>query len=374
MRSIFFIVFLFFSSLNAGDFSYQISEKNLLVSTKEYQGESFTYDLNRIRIELNYEEKEWKFAFIGDNENTIGKKYIASSGYQALKDQEQNLPFDPYWYASEEKGNENRFSLYRAYIQGEFEKSTLRAGLQRIPLGVGRIWTPTDIFNPYNVLSIEPGQRSGVFGLNYTYYLSDLASFQLLTNIDKDKKIEKRGVRIKGFVLGVDMGASFVGSDDLRMVSAEFESNLFESGVEVRSEIGYFNYKNSDEYISGILGFEYGFEDTSVILSAEYHYNGAGEKEKSLYDFDIGSEQSWTPLAKNYIGGVLSFEVMPLLNASLTSVFNLDDHSRFGSFGVEYSLGDNTMLDFNANIYGGSCNSEFSFYEPLFFIGFEHYF
>ena len=54
-----------------------------------------------------------------------------------------------------------RHLLYRAWLRYEGDALEVTLGRQRIALGRGRIWNPTDLFNPIPPLAIEPNQRIG---------------------------------------------------------------------------------------------------------------------------------------------------------------------------------------------------------------------
>ena len=54
-----------------------------------------------------------------------------------------------------------RHLLYRAWVRYEGDGLEVTLGRQRIALGRGRIWNPTDLFNPIPALAIESNQRIG---------------------------------------------------------------------------------------------------------------------------------------------------------------------------------------------------------------------
>jgi hypothetical protein len=54
-----------------------------------------------------------------------------------------------------------RHALYRAWVRYEGDRFDVTVGRQRIALGRGRLWNPTDLFNPIFPLAIEGDQRIG---------------------------------------------------------------------------------------------------------------------------------------------------------------------------------------------------------------------
>jgi hypothetical protein len=62
--------------------------------------------------------------------------------------------------------------LYRAYVSYEGEHAEVILGRQRIPWGVGRLWSPMDRFNFIPPLAIEPDQSPGVDAIDAKWLFS----------------------------------------------------------------------------------------------------------------------------------------------------------------------------------------------------------
>jgi hypothetical protein len=62
--------------------------------------------------------------------------------------------------------------LYRAWVRLEGERYAATVGRQRYSLGVGRLWTPLDLFNPIFPLAIEGDRRIGQDGISARYRLA----------------------------------------------------------------------------------------------------------------------------------------------------------------------------------------------------------
>jgi hypothetical protein len=65
-----------------------------------------------------------------------------------------------------------RHLLYRAYVSYEGEHAAIIVGRQRIPWGVGRLWSPMDRFNFIPPLAIEPDQSPGVDAIDAKWLFS----------------------------------------------------------------------------------------------------------------------------------------------------------------------------------------------------------
>ncbi len=121
-------------------------------------------------------------------------------------------------------------------------------------MGVGRIWTPTDLFNPRNPLALEPDQIYGTFALSYTYALGKLSEVMGVVAKRDDDSYKYAG-RIKGNVGVADIALDLFSSNDAQMIAYEIEGNVFDTGIEWRSEGGYFKDKLLDkDFYQAILG------------------------------------------------------------------------------------------------------------------------
>lgn len=270
-----------------------------------YDQEQYTADFNRLRADLSLSHE--------DHPDVIGKVIV---------DNKTRFTASP-----DSLGNKT--SIYRAYLQYRGEKHFWSAGRQRIPLGVGRIWNPVDVFNPVDSEAVEPDEREGTESLRYEYALSELA------NLDATLARDKAAVRLKGYLEYVD--AALVGlrdeDNDRDIIGWELAGQLLGTGVELRSEGGSFHDRASGErYTEFIVGGEYGFAD-SLTLLAEYKFS----------DQEQGDS----------LGGIMSYQPAMLWTCSLLAVASLEDGSGFLAPSVEYSLSNEMTLSAGAFLYYG---------------------
>ena len=352
------------------------SDTNLVNSFRNASGQYQAYDFNRFRSEFDFKNSSDNLHIntILDFESYVSRPFIKSAGYQALKAPDPDIPFNPYLNAFKSDDALGRFYLYRLNVEAKFKDSNLVLGLQRIPFGVGRLWNPTDTFNPIDALSVESEERMGVFAANYAQHLSSFSSLQLISNFKKKGTLDKYGLRYKGHHLGMDMGLSFIQNPDFLMTGVEFESNLLETGIEVRSESGFFNNDNLDKtYFSGVTGLEYAFPNNVTILG-EYFYNGLGSDEEESYDTGTLINGNWN-LGRHYLGTTITYELNPLTTISLSTIYNVLDQSLFTGPAASYSVSDETTFSIGANVFTGSNSSEFgSYYDNLYYVKCETYF
>ncbi|OGI08172.1 MAG: hypothetical protein A2Y40_08085 [Candidatus Margulisbacteria bacterium GWF2_35_9] len=339
-----------------------------------YMGGVGGYFFDRYRLDGIETHGDISIEGIIDFESIIGSAFVNSSGYKAIRYKQFSLPFVPYFYYLETDNVMARIYVYRLYAKYQMTNSSLDVGFQRIPFGVGRLWNPTDKYNPVNALSMEPSERLGVFGINYINYLSDLSVFQVITNFKRELQVDKVGLKYKSFLFGMDIGLSYIRSQDFIMNGIELETNVLETGIEARTELAYIDdFYFNRRYTRGIIGIDYAFP-FMLNLAIEYFYNGLGSDNKLFYDPTVLHDDNWN-LAKHYLGLVLSYSIDPLTSTMFSSIFNLVDGSWFSGITLAYSLNDNANFAIGSSLYFGDYSSEFgSGYKSSYYFKMSQYF
>ena len=221
-------------------------------------------------------------------------------------------------------------SIYRGYVEYRGETHFWVIGRQRIPLGVGRVWNPIDIFNPIDVQSVEPQERPGTEALRYEYAISRLANFDCTLSRDKGE------ARLKGYLDYADVALVGLYDNDAKfdIIGWEVEGELFDTGIELRSEGGSFHDDaTGSRHTAFIVGAEYGFVNSLTVLG-EYRFDDAMQSD------DLAMS--------------ISFQPKILWTVSCLGVENLNDHSFFIAPSVEYSTGDESTLSAGAFLYQGN--------------------
>ncbi|MDH5465479.1 MAG: hypothetical protein OEW60_07580, partial [Thiovulaceae bacterium] len=141
-------------------------------------------DYNRFRVNYNALHGDFSMKVIVDNDTFFSNQDPALF-IPTVSNYNPDIPFntsheistDPY----------DRVKLYRAFIKYEGAQHSLNLGLQRVAFGVGRIWTPVDMFNPLQSLSLESSERAPVLAANYNYVLGDAASITTVVSQQENK-------------------------------------------------------------------------------------------------------------------------------------------------------------------------------------------
>jgi hypothetical protein len=285
-----------------------------------YQQQLYTVDYNRTRADLALQHNEYTdlaARLIVDNETL---------------------------YTANPDSLQNKTSIYRAYCQYRGKSHFWSLGKQRIPLGVGRIWNPIDVFNPVDAEAIEPEEREGTDAVRYEYATGELS------NLDITLAEGKGAVRIKGYLNYADVGLVGLWDDDESqdIIGWELEGEIGDTGIELRSEGGRFHDRASKEnHTEFIVGAEYGFVG-SLTLLGEYYY----------------SDET----AVNHFAVQAGYQPAMLWTCSLLILTNIDDHSGFVAPSIEYSLSDEMTLSGGAFIYSGDNEDEFGSVPDRFYL------
>ena len=276
-----------------------------------YQKDYYTVDYNRLRADLSLENE--------NHPDFFGKLILDNETL----------------YTANPSSIGNNSSIYRVYFQYRGRDHFWSIGKQRIPLGVGRIWNPIDVFNPIDSEAVETDERTGTDSIRYEYAVSELS------NIDVTLADGKGAMRGKGFFEFADVGLVGIWDKDngRNIVGWELEGQLLETGIELRSEGGvFFDQTGGGEQLNFIIGAEYGFA-SSLTLLGEYNYSDA---------------------TGNYLGMIVGYQAAMLWHFSLLVISNLDDHSSFIAPSIQYSLSDEMTLSAGAFFYSGSDDDAFN--------------
>jgi len=312
---LFLSLLLFISCSFALDYSFEVENTNIVTKPQHDKGS----DYNRLRIYGYLEDERY--------ENFLGKIII---------DNENN-------YDGIKKDNKNETTIYRGYVKYSDEVNLVIIGKQRVPFGVGKVWNPTDIFNPIDATAIETNEREGVESIRYEYAINEVSNLDI--TIAKDKQ----ALRVKGYIDIADFAAILLKDQNKNQTiyGYEMQGELYESGIELRSEGGYFQNKDAKNYEEFIVGVEYGFEN-SLTLLGEYKYNSLNNQD--------------------YLATNISYTISPLLTFNTLLLKNIDDKSTLSLVKFDYSLSDEMELNFGTYLYSGDKNSEYGSLDNSYFV------
>jgi hypothetical protein len=261
----------------------------------------------------------------------------------------------------------------RLYFKQDFRWGEVVLGRQRISWGTGRIWNPTDLFNPINPTSYAKIEKDGVDAAMIKFRLGDFTDLSLVTNPQKDWLTSNSGFRFRSNFSEFDVSVMGGYFDRRGVVGGDFAGNLLDAGV--RGEAIFSvdrNYPRSN-FTKVVLGADYQF--TSELYGLlEYQFNGEGAAEKSSYDINRLFRGEILSLGRNYLATQCSYLAHPLVTVSGSWISNLDDGSHFLGAVVTYSAAEELAAAVGSQVFLGSTSSEYWYYPLNFYAKIDLYF
>ena len=365
-RVVVFLILL--SHVIYADFDYRVHNSNITVESKTYM-----YNYNRLRFRSDYTQDNYFSTIIVDGVNYLGENYINSNIFDNLKLLHSDTPFKTQTNFKDYGEGSIYAKLYRFYGGYEDNDNRVVIGLQNISMGVGRIWTPTNMFNPKNIYAIEPDEVFGVAAFSYTRHLSSTSHVRVVLSQKSDHSF-KYLARYSAFTGFADIAVEFVSSNKTKMIGYEIEGNLASTGVELRSEGAFIKSslktpvdEEEKEFFQGIIGADYGFEKgVSIVAEVLYSSKKFSNQETVL---NLNSEiLSNLSSSHFYTGLTLSYSFNIFLDASLLYIESFNDkNSRFISPSLTYTLNDNNSFILGAMIQNGDGLSEFGRLDNIYY-------
>ncbi|MBR9977101.1 MAG: hypothetical protein KFH87_03350 [Bacteroidetes bacterium] len=290
---------------------------------------------------------------------------------------------DLRWQLLEEDHVSLQHYVDRLYFRQNLSWGNIIAGRQRIQWGSGRIWNPTDLFNPINPASFDKIEKDGADAVSAKVYLGTFTDIQAVVNFrrarghrgdDDVPDSTNAGVRFRTNYSEFDI-AVMGGYFDRRVtIGGDFAGNLFGAGV--RGEAVYAGdqeHRLNSAYLRLIIGADYQFTPELYGL-IEYLYNGEGHTDPGKYELlrlfrgeilNLGTKYL-------YLGG--SYRVHPLVVANIGLMGNPGDGSGFLSLVAGWSSSENSTVSAGLLLPYGGENDEFWYYPASLYLKGELYF
>ena len=362
--------------LHAQD-SFRVENTNFTLSQGSYnpaEDERYLYNYNRLRLYYDYKKEDYFAKVIGDGISYVGSEFIDSNSFHYIEQLHSDTPFvtQSSWQHFESVALSAK--LYRLYGGYQDDDNRLVVGLQNITMGVGHIWTPSNLFNPKNSYGLEPDETYGVLALAYTRYVG--AESQLYGVISqKEDNSFKSALGLQTTLDTLEVGINTIYSKSTKMLGYTLQSDIADTGVQLRSEGAYIqgeiitpnSPKEEQSFFQGILGADYAFENgLNLTLETLYSSHKFSYEEFALnYNKELANNLTLSPL---YLGTSLSYDLNIYLSTSLLYIESFNqENSRFVSPTLEYTINDNNIITLGAQLYSGANTSEFGMWDNSYY-------
>jgi hypothetical protein len=255
-------------------------------------------------------------------------------------------------------------SIDRLYLREEAGGLAITLGRQRIAWGTGRVWNPTDLFNPINPADYSRIEKSGADAASFKWYAGEFTDVELVWNPEDHFRRSNFAARARTNVLEFDLSAMGGRFDGRTVVGGDFAGNAFGSGV--RGECLLATGGGVGEVATFILGADYQFTPTVYGL-VEYLRNGGGSPDTAAYDLAALASGRLLQLGKNYLYASATIRLHPVVSAVASANANLDDGSGFVFPQLSWSALSNLDVSLGALLVFGKERSEYRYYNRSLF-------
>ena len=252
----------------------------------------------------------------------------------------------------------------RLFLKSMVGSVDLTIGRQRIAWGAGRVWNPTDLFNPLNPASFTKIEKDGVDAATATVRMGDLSDLTVVWNPQRNAK-SSGGVRVRSNWEGID-GAVMAGRfEDRWVVGGDMTGAILDAGV--RAEGIYVTPTQGSSFPRLILGVDNQFTGRWYGMM-EYLFNGEGTHDQSRYDLDRLLSGRILHVARHYVMVQSSYRIHPLVTGQASLLRNLDDQSGFVSAAISVSLTDEATLAVGGQYTYGRTFTEYWYYPRSYYV------
>ncbi len=296
------------------------------------------------------------------------------------------LPLD--WTVKETGSLFWRHELDRLNFRLSFPSADIVVGRQAISWGVGRFWTPSDIFVAFSPVEIDREFKTGVDAVSMKVPLGSSSQLETVyAAFGEDFRKHSAGAR----------GQTTVGNFDLGMMGAKsftdfvtgpfFDGEIRGAGVRgeftfTHNTAGTHN-KERRTFFRAVGNVDYHFANSHYTL-LEYYYNGFGTENPEEYPTLVNSKRRARGenfnVGRHYLGSSLGYELHPLVNAGFSGLWNLIDQSFLlgpllnVSLSNEADLRTGAYFPIGPDLVGRRVKSEFGLYPKVYYLQLRLYF
>lgn len=252
--------------------------------------------------------------------------------------------------------------------------SAWRLGRQAISWGNGMVYTPMDIFNPFDPAAVDKEYKSGDDMLYGQWLFANGDDLQGVAVVRRDPlsgEVERDQSSIALKYHG------FLGMNEFDLLAAEhFDARVIglggilgAGGAVWRGDLTWTRDLGED-YLAGVLGVSYAWDWAGRNVSGllEYYYSGLGQSdgryappalaENPALSARLARSELFT-LARRYLAASTTIELTPLLHATPTLFMNLDDPSALAQLTLRYDWRQDLQILAALNLPIGPDGSEF---------------
>lgn len=335
---------------------------NLVWRSRDSSSRIINSGISRLRLELDGGrtldggDLSWRIAY--DNE-VIAGGLAESADFAAVKAAVEPTHLDGVRDLASGGSYLWRHRIARASLAWETDDWRVIAGRQRVAWGSGRIWNPTDRFNPTSATALESGQKTGSDALFAERYFGPFGALQIVAAPGRAKRNVSRKLALRWRdTIGETDYAVLVGHIETEpIVGLDLAGNVFGGGLHMEATAGW--PRAAPQYAQMSLGYDVTIPDwfleQPLSLSAEYFRNGA-----ATGNIPIGLAPDRVNSRRRDLWGLTAgYDLSFLWRASATALFDTQTGSRALIPSLSWSASQDVDVQFSAQFFSGGADSEY---------------
>ncbi len=329
--------------------------------------QNYWMDVTRIRLRptLNLSEN----GYIALEYEVAATYHSGTIVFLAPSSVDYHQLFDLNWDIQKNNGWQILHNIDRLYYRQQVGDFDISIGRQRIAWGSGRIWNPTDLFNPLNPTTFSKIEKDGVDAASVKLTLGTLSDAILVFNPQRNNS-SNYAIRIRTNYGEFDF-AGVAGYFDQRViVGGDIAGNLFEAGVRGEMILSMKKDSPSHCFAKAIIGADYQWTRDLYTL-VEYHKNGEGEIDPAKYNVSKLSTGEVLNVGTDYLAVSVSYLIHPLVTTSVTCTGNLHDKSTYVALSAVYIPDDDISITIGGQLFTGDQLDEYWYYPSSCYVKME---
>ena len=327
----------------------------------------------RLRMELQGRYGDhWSGQLVYDNEFFLG------SGRKSLAFQAADQLGAPTWLDLDQDIVDSgdltwRHLLYRGWVKFANDDVEVVLGRQRIALGRGQLWNPSDIFNLIPPLAVEQDQRVGVDSLLARAKLADGLWAALIAAPEKNGDYPRGALRLELSERAVDAALMVAKIDTATLIGGDFATNLGDAALRGElTETWYAGDVGPDPKLQAVLSLDYTAPlGAGLYVLVEHFYNQlVADRASALAALEspglsedsglraVGASRApqLVTFARNQTGLQLGYDLTPLLRANVLWLHDWNGPSEALVPSLVWSPLDTLELSAGVQLFGGNGN------------------
>ncbi len=261
----------------------------------------------------------------------------------------------------------------RLYLVQELPFGRIVLGRQRIAWGTGRIWNPTDLFNPINPASFDKIEKDGADAITFKWYLGNFTDLTLVYNFRGTDRSGNAALRFRTNYRTFDLSLMGGWFDRRYVLGGDFAGNLWKAGIRGEGILSLASQNPQNGFVRYVLGIDYQLT-TKLYALLEYQYNGEGKTDPLQYELGRLFRGEILNLNRRYLFTQVMYQIHPLISLIFSYNANLNDHSLFTLLLIRYSATENSTLSLGIQRFRGNFLDEYWYFPESLFLKLEYYF